>query len=217
METEASLEEVQLPSETQTGFLKSYNVRGNIVRVGDTVVMRHEDADDTYVALVRGFQADPNEAVKVETRRYYRPEDTVAGRKPFHGSRELFLTDHYDNQNASTILEKCVVNTFTNYTLLKDVRPIDYFSRFEYQTETGWFSPDAVEVVCKCEMPVNPDVFMLKCEACRELYHPVCLNMTTDQAKQLVLDNYTCDDCRSLDGKRSHDEGSASTDLSMVE
>ncbi|PWA61332.1 RING/U-box superfamily protein [Artemisia annua] len=30
-------------------------------------------------------------------------------------------------------------------------------------------------------------------------YHPACLNMTTDQAKQ--LDNFTCNDCLSLDGQ----------------
>nr|GEY98417.1 cell division cycle-associated protein 7-like [Tanacetum cinerariifolium] len=63
-----------------------------------------------------------------------------------------------------------------------------------------------------CPMPVNPDVFMPKCEACRELYHPVCLNMTNDQAKQLPVDNYTCGGCRSLDGS----EGFASIDLSMT-
>nr|GEY07984.1 bromo adjacent homology (BAH) domain, zinc finger, RING/FYVE/PHD-type [Tanacetum cinerariifolium] len=65
--------------------------------------------------------------------------------------------------------------------------------------------------VCKCEMPVNTNVFMPKCEACRELYHPVCINMTNAQAKQLPVDNYTCGGCRSLDGS----EGSTSIDLSM--
>ncbi|PWA91499.1 bromo adjacent homology (BAH) domain, Zinc finger, RING/FYVE/PHD-type [Artemisia annua] len=204
--------EAYMASETETGFLKSYNVRGNIVRVGDTVVMRGEDEDDTHVALVRFFQADPNEAVKVETRRYYRPEDTVAGRKPFHGSRELFLTDHYDNQKADTILEKCVVFTFTNYTMLKDVRPNYYFSRFEYQIETGWFSPDAVEVFCYIFIFFNIYRSMQFVNGLLLLYHPVCLNMTIDEAKQLA-DNYACDGCRSLDGKRPHDEGSASTDL----
>ncbi|GJU45309.1 chromatin remodeling protein EBS-like protein [Tanacetum coccineum] len=131
--------------------------------------MRCLDEDRTYVALVRGFQSAP------KVRRFYRPEDTVAGRKPFYGSRELFLTDHYDSQEACTIEGKCIVHSFTTYTGHSPdyvVTPNDYFSCSEYQTETGWFLSDAIEVVCKCEMPVNPDVFMLKCQACRELWNP---------------------------------------------
>ncbi|GJY05152.1 bromo adjacent homology domain, zinc finger, RING/FYVE/PHD-type containing protein [Tanacetum coccineum] len=158
--------------------------------------MRRLDEDGTYVARVRGFQSAPNEPVKVEVRRYYRPEDTVAGRKPFHGSRELFLTDHYDSQEANTIDGKCVVHSFTTYTGTGHdyvVTPNDYFSRLEYQKLDGSY-----RTLSKCIMT---------------LYHPVCLNMTDDQAKQLPVDNYTCDGCRSLDGS----EGFASTDLSMVE
>ncbi|GKE45024.1 chromatin remodeling protein EBS-like protein, partial [Tanacetum coccineum] len=147
--------------------------------------MRRLDEDGTYVALVRGFQSAP------KVRRFYRPEDTVAGRKPFHGSRELFLTDHYDSQEACTIEGKCIVHSFTTYTGHSPdyvVTPNDYFSCSEYQTETGWFLPDAIEVVKLAENCITPF-----------------------RAKQLSVDNYTCDGCRSLDGS----EGSASTDLSM--
>ncbi|GJX34749.1 bromo adjacent homology domain, zinc finger, RING/FYVE/PHD-type containing protein, partial [Tanacetum coccineum] len=168
--------------------------------------MRRLDEDGTYVALVRGFQSAP------KVRRFYRPEDTVAGRKPFHGSRELFLTDHYDSQEACTIEGKCIVHSFTTYTGHSPdyvVTPNDYFSCSEYQTETGWFLSDAIEVVKLAENCSFISFFRVS--DAKNPDHPVCLNMTDDQAKQLPVDNYTCDGCRSLDGS----EGSASTDLSM--
>ncbi|KAI7744895.1 hypothetical protein M8C21_009272 [Ambrosia artemisiifolia] len=95
---------------------------------------------------------------------------------------------------------KCIVHTFKNYTKLEDVGPEDYFCRFEYKAATGAFTPDRVAVYCKCEMPYNPDDLMVQCEACKDWYHPACLNMTIEQTKQ--LDSFTCHECSPLDGKR---------------
>ncbi|GJT41756.1 hypothetical protein Tco_0941621 [Tanacetum coccineum] len=51
---------------------------------------------------------------------------------------------------------------------LKTVGPDDYFFRFEYEIGSGWLSPSVIEVFCKCQMPFNPDMFSLMCEACKE-------------------------------------------------
>nr|GFC14170.1 chromatin remodeling protein EBS-like [Tanacetum cinerariifolium] len=96
---------------------------------------------------------------------------------------------------------------FVEYMKLKTVGPDDYFFCFEYEIGSGWLSPSVIEVFCKCQMPFNPDMFSLMCEACKERYHPDCINMTLDEAKQLA-DNFTFSDCLTPD---NHDSASASS------
>nr|GEZ43452.1 hypothetical protein [Tanacetum cinerariifolium] len=74
--------------------------------------------------------------VKVKARWYYRPEDSISGRRLFHGVKELFLSDHYDMQSAHTIEGKCIVHSFKNYNKLDNVGTEDYFCRFEYKAAT---------------------------------------------------------------------------------
>lgn len=183
--------------------LEFYTIRGTnkVVRAGDSVLMRSSEGEkNPYVARVENIEADMKGNVKVKVRWYYRPEESMGGRRQFHGIKELFLSDHFDIQSAHTIEDKCIVHSFKNYTKLEDVGPEDYFCRFEYKAATGGFTPDRVAVYCKCEMPYNPDDLMVQCEACKDWYHPTCLNMTTDQAKH--LDSFTCSECTSEDVKR---------------
>ncbi|XP_075084789.1 uncharacterized protein LOC142168035 [Nicotiana tabacum] len=60
---------------------------------------------------------------------------------------------------------KAAVHSFTdtlrNYTKLENVGPEDYYCRFKYKTTTRAFVPDMVPMYCKCEMPYNPDEFMV--------------------------------------------------------
>ncbi|KAL6554145.1 hypothetical protein OROMI_019818 [Orobanche minor] len=158
--------------------LDSYNIKGTnkVVRhgtlrksPGDCVMMRPSDSDKApYVAKVERIEADHRNYVKVRVRWYYRPEESLGGRRQFHGAKELFLSDHYDVQSAHTIEGKCIVHTFKNYTKLENVGTEDYFCRFEYKAATGGFTPDRVAVYCKCEMPYNPDDLMVQCEGCKD-------------------------------------------------
>ncbi|GJU76027.1 chromatin remodeling protein EBS-like protein [Tanacetum coccineum] len=150
-----------------------------------------------YVARVEKLEADSKNNVKVRVRWYYRPEESLGGRRIFHGAKELFLSDHYDWQSARTIEAKCIVHSFKNYKKLENVGDEDYFCRFEYKAATGGFTPDRVAVYCKCEMPYNPDDFMVKCEGCRDWYHPSCMEMTIEDAKN--LEQFMCPDCDSDD------------------
>ncbi|KAI7731553.1 hypothetical protein M8C21_022309 [Ambrosia artemisiifolia] len=126
-----------------------------------------------------------------------RPEESLGGRRPFHGVKERFLSDHYDYQSAHTIEGKCVVHSFKNYTKLESVGTEDYFCRFEYKAATGGFTPDRVVVYCKCEMPYNPDDLMVQCEECKDSSHPACMGMTIEDAKK--LERFLCSDCASDD------------------
>ncbi|KAH8517882.1 hypothetical protein H0E87_005701, partial [Populus deltoides] len=114
------------------------------------------------------IEADHRNNVKVRVRWYYRPEESIGGRRQFHGAKELFLSDHHDMQSAHTIEGKCTVHSFKNYSKLENVGAEDYFCRFEYKASTGGFTPDRVAVYCKCEMPYNPDDLMVQCEGCKD-------------------------------------------------
>lgn len=114
---------------------------------GDTVLMRQQDPEKPpYVAKIEKIEADSKNNTKVRVRWYYRPEESMGGRRQFHGSKELFLSDHFDIQSADTIEGKCIVHTFKNYTKLESVGAEDYFCRFEYKASTGGFTPDRVAV-----------------------------------------------------------------------
>lgn len=106
-----------------------------------------EPSKPSYVAKIEKIEADSRGAnVKVHIRWYYRPEESIGGRRQFHGSKELFLSDHYDVQSADTIEGKCTVHTFKSYTKLDAVGNEDYFCRFDYNSTTGAFNPDRVAV-----------------------------------------------------------------------
>ncbi|KAF1881059.1 hypothetical protein Lal_00023091 [Lupinus albus] len=151
--------------------IESYTIKGteNIVRVGECVLIRSTDASKPQnVACVEKFEKDSNNNVTVHVRLYYRPDDAVGGRMKFHGANELFLSDHYDVQSAEVIQGKCVVHPFNSYVALENAGATDFYYRFQYKVASGSFIPDSVAVYCKCEMPYNPDIFMMQCERCHD-------------------------------------------------
>ncbi|KAF4372593.1 hypothetical protein F8388_027266 [Cannabis sativa] len=169
--------------------LDSYTIKGTnkVVRAGDCVLMRPSDTGKPpYVACVEKIETDNRNNVKVRVRWYYRPEESIGGRRQFHGAKELFLSDHYDVQSGHTIEGKCTVHSFKNYTKLENVTPEDYYCRFEYKAATGGFTPDRVAV-----------------------YHPACVDMTIEEAKN--LEQFVCSECSSDDDvKKSQNAFTAS-------
>ncbi|KAH9656932.1 Chromatin remodeling protein SHL [Citrus sinensis] len=152
--------------------LESYTVKSisKTIKPGDCVLMRpSEPSKPSYVAKIERIESDARGAnVKVHVRWYYRPEESIGGRRQFHGSKEVFLSDHHDIQSADTIEGKCTVHSFKSYTKLDAVGNDDFFCRFEYNSSSGAFNPDRVAVYCKCEMPYNPDDLMVQCEGCSD-------------------------------------------------
>ncbi|XP_047073190.1 chromatin remodeling protein EBS-like [Lolium rigidum] len=186
----------------------SYTIRGTtkVVRVGDTVLMRPSDTDNQpYVARIEGMETDGRGSVRVKVRWYYRPEESKGGRRQFHGAKELFRSDHQDTQSAHTIEDKCVVHSFKEYTKLNNVGAEDFFCRFDYNAASGAFTPDRVAVYCKCEMPYNPDDLMVQCDACKDWFHPSCVEMTIEQAKK--LDHFMCSDCAEENDEKKPSNG----------
>ncbi|XP_010437008.1 PREDICTED: chromatin remodeling protein SHL-like [Camelina sativa] len=177
--------------------LKSYKLKhiNKTIQEGDAVLMRSSEAGKaSYVARVEAIETDARGSnAKVRVRWYYRPEESIGGRRQFHGAKEVFLSDHLDFQSADTIEGKCKVHTFSSYTKLDSVGNDDFFCRFEYNSASGAFNPDRVAVFCKCEMPYNPDDLMVQCEECSEWFHPSCIGTTIEEAKK--LDHFYCEEC----------------------
>jgi hypothetical protein len=84
--------------------------------------------------------------VKVCVRWYYQLEESIGGFPQFHDAKELFLSDHFNEQSINTIEGKCSVHTFKNYTKLDSVGFEYYFFHFKYNTATRGFIPDRVVV-----------------------------------------------------------------------
>ncbi|CAL0326530.1 unnamed protein product [Lupinus luteus] len=170
-----------------------------VVRAGDCVLMHPYDPTSNLprVAHVEKIVQDDKYNVIVCVRLYYRPQESIGGRRRFHGAKELFLSDRFDFKSVDSIEGKCVVHTLRKYMKLENVSAEDYYCRFQYQAATGAFTPDRVAVYCNCEMPKNPDEFMLRCKECKDWYHPDCVGMTIEDARN--LDQYVCSECSTVD------------------
>ena len=143
--------------------------------------------------IVEIIQQDSRDGFNVRVAWFYRPEEARGGRKSFHGEKELFKSDHYDWVDAKAINGKCRVHTLKAYQALHMVGEMDYFSRFKYAASTGEFKPDRVPVYCLCEMPYNPDLFMVECEGCDEWFHPECLRLTKKEVEKMA--HLICPEC----------------------
>ncbi|KAG6557898.1 hypothetical protein Mapa_000075 [Marchantia paleacea] len=179
--------------------IDSYTIPGTrkIVKAGDTVLIQAPEREKPpYVAKIekiQRIQASRREKTVVKIRWFYHPEETISRRRSFHGAQEVCLSDHYDSQDADCIQDKCNVHTFKEYCKLKEVDRHDYFWRFEYKAALQVLSPEVVDVYCSCEMPYNPDHFMVQCEACSDWFHPSCVKLSREQVAN--MDTYVCADC----------------------
>ena len=88
----------------------------------------------------------PAPTQKLRLQWFYRPEESLGGRRNFHGSKELFLSDHTDTSSIEAVEAVCRVHTFRNYVRLQSVEQEDFFYRFEYNASKGTFKPDHVAV-----------------------------------------------------------------------
>lgn len=136
---------------------------------------------------------EPNGEEQCHVSWFYRPEEARGGRKAFHGDKELFTSDHYDWVAKSSINGHCSVHKLREYQQLTEVTDNDYYTRFSYKASKGEFKPDKVPVYCACEMPYNPDLFMVECESCEEWYHPQCVGSTKKQVEKLA--QFVCPTC----------------------
>mmetsp|Transcript_34586 Transcript_34586/g.58089 ORF Transcript_34586/g.58089 Transcript_34586/m.58089 type:complete len:219 (-) Transcript_34586:593-1249(-) len=170
---------------------------GSNIQAGDNIHVRAAKSQPSFIGrVVKLTEVEKQTASQtmVHVNWYYRPVDTLGGVKAFHGERELFRSDHLDVCELETIHGKCNVHKLKDYKKLERVGENDYYCRFSYKAGTGLFKPDRVPVYCHCEMPYNPDLFMVECEACAEWFHPECLGYS--QKNVLELEKFICHGCK---------------------
>ncbi|XP_076935621.1 chromatin remodeling protein EBS-like [Bidens hawaiensis] len=180
------------------GDLNSFTIAGtNItIKADDCILLRSSNGNIDYVARV----LQVNEG-SVKIRWYYRPEETREGRKRFHGKKEVLLSNHTDTQTTGTIQGKCVVHSYEDYIQLERAGVDDYFCRFEYDAAKKRVVR-IKSLYCECNMPYNPDEFMVQCDGCKRWFHPRCKNMTNKRAKQ--LEEFFCStECSNGDANAS--------------
>ena len=51
----------------------------------------------------------------------------------FHGEKELFLSDHFDQCSVKTVMAKCRVLSLSRYQELEHIGENDFFARFTYR------------------------------------------------------------------------------------
>jgi len=141
-------------------------------RIGDCILVRSEKKSMPYVGRIVSFSNYSSDLkhTRVEVSWFYRPEECKAGRMAFHGEKELFMSRHTDYIDADTINEKCDVMSISDFMELETVEDDQFYSRFAYDPATKTFSPETVPVYCLCEMPYNPDVYMISCNTCWDWY-----------------------------------------------
>lgn len=168
--------------------MASCTVDNKVHKVNDTVLVRGSDSPLPYIGKIKEITMGNNRMEKCQLAWFYRPEEAEGGRKQFHGEKELFRSEHVDWVAANTITDSCRVHSLKAYQLLKEVNLNDFYTRFTYQPATKEFKPDRVPVYCKCEMPYNPDQFMVMCIQCEEWYHPQCLDINLEDIQNSAED-----------------------------
>ncbi|XP_074381108.1 uncharacterized protein LOC141721863 [Apium graveolens] len=179
--------------------LNSYVIRRTEedVRVGDYVLFKPSKPEESYyVAVV----VERLKSRKVKVRWYYRPEDTISyERQYYHGSKELFLSDHYDIQSVDSIIGKCTVHYLKDYIKIDKVGSEDYYTRYNYNiadTENLTLNLDAIDQFCICDtcrLPYNPDKVRVECYHCKLRFHHTCTRTATYIALRLCY--HCCDKC----------------------
>ncbi|CAK0755513.1 hypothetical protein CVIRNUC_002380 [Coccomyxa viridis] len=184
-----------LPVMSKTKKLSEFLHKDERYKAGDCILVRGEGEKQPFVGRIRDIRAvGKHGQIQVQVAWFYRPEEAMGGRKAFHGQKELFKSEHYDWCFASTIESKCRVHSLHTYQALQHVGAGDFFARFTYRPATMEFRPDRVPVYCVCELPYNPDAFMIMCSKCEEWYHPKCIELTKTQCEKMT--NFECPECK---------------------
>jgi BAH domain len=73
------------------------------LHVGDCVLVNPEEGHLPYLGQIKNIKQG-SKGLELLLAWYYRPEDVVRGRQPFHGKQELFISNHKDYVSLETII-----------------------------------------------------------------------------------------------------------------
>lgn len=104
---------------------------------------------------------------------------------------ELFLTNIEEWVPIPLIVGRVRVLTISEFDSVIDEEEGEqsniFFMRCSYNTEVQALVPAPTEwpKVCLCEMPHNPDLIYIFCEACKRWLHMECVHLTEEEAKDI--------------------------------
>ncbi|KIV85409.1 hypothetical protein PV11_01106 [Exophiala sideris] len=145
------------------------------------------DKENLWVGLITEFRAENQEKVYVRVFWLYWPEELPMGRQPYHGKRELVLSNHVDIIEAQTIASHAEIsqwdeNDDSNKTVLQE--------RYWRQTlDLTKLSGDPntalskLRTFCICGGYDNPNVDMYQCHTvgCGMWNHEACLTKAIEE------------------------------------
>eukprot|EP00210_Caulerpa_lentillifera_P004919 g4694.t1 len=196
-------------SGTQRGKTLSSFTQNDVVFMTDDCVLINSGPSNLkpYIGRIKKIEQRARNNISIEVEWFYRPDESLCGRLPFHGDKEVFESDHVDRLPSHVIEDRCTVHTYEEYTELEVVKDNDFFYRWKYDPSTGEFTPDQVTVYCVCELPHNPDRSMIGCDQCKDWFHPECIGLTESEQVELESESSTflCPSCLSKRmGQRSN-------------
>ncbi|GAB4815105.1 hypothetical protein N2152v2_002151 [Parachlorella kessleri] len=173
--------------------------------VGDNVLIKSEPPHkQPFLAVIKEIH-EPSvngrgeRAQNMVVNWYYRPNEVWGGRKGFHGTMEVFESDHCDTCDVSTLISHCEVLSLDDYLNSDYLTNQTFFTRYFYSASKREFKPDRVMVYCSCQLPFNPDQPMVMCTGCEEWYHLACLGI--QGASEDKLAGFVCEHCHKRDDR----------------
>lgn len=108
---------------------------------------------------------------------------------------ELFEASHQDTIYIETVVCKCRVLSFEEYTKLDQPSDTIFFQRAKYDPIKHVFTPpmDQWKKICKCSRPFNPDLLYIECEGCNSCFHPKCFGIEEEEVEK--IEKFYCDNC----------------------
>lgn len=176
---------------------QSANIAANRVtlKVHDCVLVQQGTNPQQEICRVTAIlnSASGSGEQQLRLARFLRPEDVLGGRQPFHGDKELIESDGVLVVPLSAVKGRCRVFSLDKYQHLTRVGPLDFFARLAYKVSQEEFVPARMPVHCVCEVPYNPDRFMVQCTACLDWFHPECCQCSVRALG--AASNWKCPDC----------------------
>lgn len=90
-------------------------VESQLFQVGDCVAMLPEEGKLSYIGRIVALYELQDGAKFVQTSWFYRPEETLLGRQPGDGERELFFSDEKAENSVTSVLGLCFVVTLSQF------------------------------------------------------------------------------------------------------
>lgn len=146
-----------------------------------------EDADDEpqepisdWVAKVLECRAFDEEHVFLRVVWLYRPEDLPSGRKPWHGSNEVFPSNNMQiiDAMAVTDMAKGLLHFDGKQQWVADNGYLVWRQPCKVAVKKGEVVPSVLgklPTYCVCREPANPDRRLVQCGSCKNWLHDACI------------------------------------------